>query len=138
MRIVIIIIVLSIILFSSNQSFAQNNDIRIDTVSKNDSLQRTQIFLNRILIDGNDVTEDEIILRELSIKENSYLDLEKLQEDVLRIYNLGLFTKVDILPIPIGENKINLIIQVEESFYFLPVPIGGFKDNEFKKFWGRY
>ena len=136
MKIVIIIIVFSIILISNIQSYAQDNEIRIDTVSKNDSLQKPQIFLNRIIIDGNEITEDEIILREISIKENSYLDLEKLQEDVLRIYNLGLFTKVDILPIPIGENKINLIIQVEESFYFLPVPIGGFKDNDFKKFWG--
>ena len=115
---------------------AQDVSIVSDTLQKSDSLKKIQIFLNRIIIDGNDVTEDEVILRELTIKENSYINLDDLQNDVLRIYNLGLFTKVDLIPIPLGGNKIDLIIDVEESFYFLPIPIAGFKDNEFKKFWG--
>ena len=89
----------------------------VQDLQKSDSLKKVQIFLNRILIDGNDVTEDEVILRELTIKENSYINLDDLQNDVLRIYNLGLFTKVDLIPIPLGGNKIDIIIDVEESFY---------------------
>jgi outer membrane protein insertion porin family len=117
-------------------SYAQNENLINDTLQRSDTLKKVQIFLNRIIIDGNDVTEEEVILRELTIKENSYIDLDDLQNDVLRIYNLGLFTKVDLIPIPLGGNKINLIIDVEESFYFLPIPIAGFRDNEIKKFWG--
>jgi outer membrane protein assembly factor BamA len=135
LKIALLILSLTLILLFSIISFAKDTH-EFESLSACDTIKELQIFLNRIIIDGNDVTDDEIILRELSIKENSYLNLEDLQNDVQRIYNLGLFTKVDILPVPIGENKINLIIQVEESFYFLPVPIGGFRDNEFKKFWG--
>lgn len=107
------------------------------TNKKADSVAVMQnIFVNKILIAGNEVTDDEIIRRELSIKENSILNISELEEDVKRIYRLGLFNKVDVMPVPTEvNNKFNLLILVEERFYILPLPQGGFRDGEFSKFW---
>ena len=49
----------------------------------------TKIFVNKILIIGNDVTKEEVILREIRTKENDTTNIITLQNDVLRLYNLG-------------------------------------------------
>ena len=48
----------------------------------------TDIFIERILVFGNDVTKKEVILREIQTKENSKTNLKILHKDVLRLYNL--------------------------------------------------
>lgn len=94
------------------------------------------VYINRILIGGNEVTEEDVITREIHCKENSKLDYKLLQEDIQRIYNLGLFNKVDVYPVPADSiNQVNIMFLVEEKFYLLPLPQGGFKNGEFSKFW---
>jgi len=94
-----------------------------------------KILVNRILIIGNDVTKEEVILREIRTKENDTTNIITLQNDILRLYNLGLFNKVEFLPIPTGDNRFNLVITVSENFYILPLPQAGFKEGDFTKFW---
>lgn len=105
----------------------------ISGVFDNDNQDSIKIFLDKIVIIGNDVTKEEVIRREMSTKENSYLDLEVLKEDIQRIYNLGLFTKIDIMPLPVGEGKFNLLLTVEESFYLIPIPVFNIKESDFSK-----
>lgn len=96
---------------------------------------KSEFYINKILMFGNDVTNKEVILRELRTKENSNTNIKILQEDANRLYNLGLFNKVDVLPVNIGNNKFNLLITVIENFYILPLPQAGFKEGDIKKFW---
>ncbi len=64
------------------------------------------------------------------------LDLAILNDDVQRIYKLGLFNKVDVYPVPTDSAKVvNLMFIVEERFYIIPIPQGGFRNGEFSKFW---
>lgn len=95
-----------------------------------------KIYIGKILITGNDITEDDVILRELETREEGLLDTEKLKRDMQRLYNLNLFNKVDIFPVLDKANIVNLIIDVNEQFYFLPIPQGGLKEGSFKKLWG--
>ncbi|MFZ1320114.1 MAG: POTRA domain-containing protein [Ignavibacteria bacterium] len=95
-----------------------------------------EIRIGKILLVGNDVTDDDIITREISIRENTILDLKQLEEDIGNLYKLGLFNKIDVLPVPTDSlNKFDLMIMVEEKFYILPIPQGGFRDGQFTKFW---
>jgi outer membrane protein assembly factor BamA len=94
-----------------------------------------RIFIEQIVVTGNKVTEAEIILREMHSKENEYTTVEVLNRDLQRIYNLGLFTKVDMAPLPSSDKGYSLLITVEESFYILPIPIGGIKEGDLKKIW---
>jgi outer membrane protein assembly factor BamA len=129
-------IVLSLLLiFVTNITHSQviNDSLKADSLNV---MTKNYFTMGKIIIQGNKHTNSEVILREMRIKENMSFAINELQEDMTRIYNLGLFTKVDFLPLPAGGNVIGLLITVEEMYYILPVPIGGFKGGDFKKFWG--
>lgn len=120
---------------SLNLSLAETNADSIE-VSKDSVMALPEIYILKILIAGNEITDRDIIIREIVTKENTMLDVAVLNEDVLRIYNLGLFNKVDVYPVPTNSPKeFNLMFVVEERFYILPVPQGGFRNGEFSKFW---
>jgi len=106
-------------------------------VREDSILALPDVYISKILIAGNEVTDDDVIRRELTIRENSKLNFYELEEDVKRIYRLGLFNKVDVLPVPTkSKDTVNIMFLVEERFYILPIPQGGFRDGEFSKFWG--
>lgn len=101
------------------------------TISENN----LRLYIEKIVVTGNKVTEEEIILREMETKENAYTTIEILNRDIQKIYNLGLFLKVDVTPLPSSDKGYSLLISVEESFYILPIPIGGIKEGDLKKIW---
>ncbi len=93
-----------------------------------DSLTR----IDSIKIKGNKVTEDYIILRELTFKENDAVSERTLRFNRERVFSLGLFNDVKFkIDKEEGYNK--LTIQVEESWYLYPIPFIRFKDKESKK-----
>lgn len=71
--------------------------------------------VEKISIVGNKNTKEHIILREILHPTNQQLDSLLLKEDINRLYNLGIFSSVDI-------NCVNHIyeINVVESFSILP------------------
>lgn len=124
-------IILIIFFFFTNINFAKADCLSgLISENKNDTIR---IFIDKIVIFGNDVTKDEVIRREMATKEESFLDMEILKEDVDRLYNLGLFNKIEVMPLPIGDSKYNLFINVEETFYILPIPLLNIKESDFSK-----
>ncbi len=103
-----------------------------DNAQKIDSMD---IKVTSIIITGNKITKDEIILREMSLKKGGKFTLKKYSDDLQNIYNLALFTKVDIIPVPISNNEIVLNVEVQERWYILPLPSAGIEENEWKKVW---
>lgn len=79
-----------------------------------------------IQIFGNEKTNESIILRELTFSAGDRLRYADLNYNRERIYSLGLFTDVQIIP-DAGKNRV--IIAVEESWYFWPIPFVNLKDN---------
>lgn len=104
----------------------------VDSVIAQDSIR---LYIERIIVEGNKVTDEDIILREMDTKENQYTTIAVLKRDIQRIYNLGLFTKIDVMPLPSSDKGYSLVITVEEGIYFLPIPIGGIKEGDLKKLW---
>ncbi|MGB9696675.1 MAG: BamA/TamA family outer membrane protein [Ignavibacteria bacterium] len=109
-----------------------NSNIRDSVIT----ISSDSVIVNSIVFVGLKHTEEEVVRRELETKEGQKLDLEILQEDVKKLYNLGLFNKVEVVPVPFDNNSFKLIFVFEETFYILPLPIGGFENGDFKKFWG--
>jgi len=94
-----------------------------------------KLKVSDIIITGNSVTKDDIILREMSLKKGSTFTLKKYSEDLLSIYNLALFTRVEILPVPQFNKDLMLNVDVQERWFIIPLPIGGIEDGELKKIW---
>lgn len=86
------------------------------------------LHVSNVIIAGNELTQDFIIEREMSLKPGSLLTREAVAYDINRIYSLQLFNKVDIRVIPDSTTAI-LIVLVSERWYFYPFPILGIRDH---------
>ena len=87
--------------------------------------------IETIKIEGNKKTRKYIILREIEQEINTELNQINLTEDKNRIYNLGLFSSVDIQII-----KNTYLVTVSEMWYIWPFPIIKYDDKSEKLSYG--
>ncbi len=110
----------------------QNNDDVKDEVP--DSLSRI-VEIDKIFITGNKRTKDHIITRELDVmpgERYSYEELLKLLKiDRNKVYNTSLFNTVEIRPYDIQGDKVVIQVDVQERWYFYPIPKIDFVDRNF-------
>jgi len=88
-------------------------------------------IVDSILVEGNDITEEDIILRELTFQIGDTVSYELLEYNQERIFSLGIFTKVELIPFE-EELKI-ILIHVEESWYIYPIPFAELTDKDWNK-----
>jgi outer membrane protein assembly factor BamA len=89
--------------------------------------------IDSIEITGNKITEDDIILRELTFEKGDTVNNSTIEYDRERIFSLGIFTRVDLYIKKVDQENI-LVINVEESWYIYPIPFVELKDRDWKKF----
>ncbi|MFQ5601743.1 MAG: BamA/TamA family outer membrane protein [bacterium] len=85
-----------------------------------------------IIVQGNEKTKEEIILREMKLQAGDQYDEEVAEGDRLRIQNLGIFNRVEIDMVPTNRGVI-LVVTVTEMWYIFPYPIIFRNDRD----WGR-
>ncbi|MCD6413032.1 MAG: outer membrane protein assembly factor BamA [Elusimicrobia bacterium] len=75
-----------------------------------------QIFINKIFIEGNRRTKDFVIRREIHVKEGDPFKLSVVRESQRRIFNLGYFSDIRILPTETHlPNRMDLTFKVQEQ-----------------------
>lgn len=85
-----------------------------------------------IRITGNKITEDDVILQELTFHPGDFVTPKILAYNKERIYSLSLFTDVKLYTIT--KDSLNIIvIRVEESWYIWPIPFVDIRDNMIKR-----
>jgi outer membrane protein assembly factor BamA len=89
--------------------------------------------IQNIVIMGNEVTDDNVILRELLIRIGDIPDQEKMLESRQRIMNLYLFNRVEFKLYPQDEKSLILLIEVTERIYFYPLPILTIHERDWSK-----
>ncbi|MEJ2507732.1 MAG: BamA/TamA family outer membrane protein, partial [Ignavibacteriaceae bacterium] len=90
------------------------------------------VVIDSIVIEGNDITENYIILRELTFKRGDTLNPKLASYNRERIYSLDIFNEVKLKPFEY-ENKNFLLITIEESWYIYPIPFITLKDRDWSK-----
>lgn len=84
--------------------------------------------LESVRVVGNDHTAERVITRELPMREGEPVTRAALAEAQQRIYNLGLFNKVEVLPArDTSGRRVRLYIGVSERWYIFPVLVLGRK-----------
>ncbi|HEX6226147.1 MAG TPA: BamA/TamA family outer membrane protein [Chryseolinea sp.] len=100
------------------------------------------IHINRVFIVGNRITRDQIILRELTLRQGDVinsLDLEAiLERDKKKLINTRLFNTVEIRPLELQQDHIDLLIDLDERWYTFPSPIFELSDRNFNEWWETY
>ncbi len=85
----------------------------------------------RIEFSGNRVTQPQIMLQEMLVKEGDVADPVLIERSRQAIMDLGLFTTVRAA-VEAGEDGSVLLITVKEKYYILPVPkLNRDEDNNF-------
>jgi outer membrane protein assembly factor BamA len=109
--------------------------------SISDSIGRF-IHINRIFIVGNRITRDQIVLRELTLKQGDIiysLDLPKiLERDKKKLINTRLFNTVEIKTLELQPDHLDLLIDLNERWYTFPAPIFELSDRNFNEWWQNY
>ncbi|HZW38029.1 MAG TPA: POTRA domain-containing protein [Ignavibacteriaceae bacterium] len=104
----------------------------INIKAQNDTLHQ-KFVIDSIFISGNKITDEDIILRELTFNIGDSVDNDLLIYNKERIYSLGIFNRVELKMLD-SVKEINLLnIQIEESWYIYPLPFVDIKENDWKK-----
>ena len=105
-------------------------------------ITKAQVHINSINIEGNDKTKKYIILRELpyhagdNVNKDSLSFFNNLAQQQLFNTSLFLVAKVSAeYPLPKDSSIVNIHIQVQERWYFIPKPIFKWVDRNFSQWW---
>ncbi|GAB4337575.1 MAG: outer membrane protein assembly factor BamA [Desulfobulbaceae bacterium] len=87
---------------------------RVDIVLEVD--QGPLVYFNRVEISGNTRTRDNVIRRDLSVKEGGIFDSKALRKSTEKLQRLGFFEEVSVLPEPtLLENQMDVKVEVKEK-----------------------
>lgn len=114
-----------IVIVLSNQTYTQTSDTL-------DYVNAYPFIVDSIRISGNGITEEYIITRELTFTVGDTLTKSAAFYNRERIYSLGIFNHVYLIPESSGGRNI-LNIKVEESWYIYPLPFIDATENDLKK-----
>ncbi|MFA6541179.1 MAG: BamA/TamA family outer membrane protein [Bacteroidota bacterium] len=89
--------------------------------------------VSEIIVVGNETTKSYVIENEMSLAVGNTVTYDAVRYDRERIYNLRLFTKVDIDVVPTSADEASVIVRVNERWYFYPYPVVGLKDRSLNK-----
>ncbi len=90
------------------------------------------IRIDSIKVEGNKITDPDVITRELTFGIGDTLTPQIANYNLNRIYSLGIFTWVNLIPFRADKKNI-LLIDVSESWYIYPVPFLEFQDRDWTK-----
>ncbi len=97
------------------------------------------VIVTEILFDGNKLTKERILLREMSFKAGDKLYWSNLraalEQSSNNLMNLELFNFVEAEPIPVGEGEVLVLFTLQERWYIYPVPIFEIAETNFNTWW---
>ena len=106
----------------------------MDLLTETDTTSRI-VEIDKIIITGNKKTKDHIIMRELDIKPGERYNLQDLRviinDDRNKVYNTSLFNTVEIHIYELTFNRVLIQVDVDERWYFYPIPKIAFVDRNF-------
>ncbi|MDR3666780.1 MAG: BamA/TamA family outer membrane protein [Ignavibacteriaceae bacterium] len=118
-------LLLIIVIILCRNAFSQDKDSTVIT-------GEYSVKIDTIIIRGNYITEDFIILRELTFKQGDTLTSKQATYNKERVYSLDIFNQVKIYPVSV-HNKIIAVIDVVESWYIWPIPFAELKNGDWNK-----
>jgi len=96
-------------------------------------------MVRNIIIEGNKVTKPYVIIREIGINPGDSIPsagvVQFLERAKANIYNLKLFTNVNVNVKNWEEDGLDIHISVTERWYIIPVPIFQLADRNLNEWW---
>lgn len=97
------------------------------------------VFISEINIIGNKVTKSHIILREIPFHSGDTIGKSELQVKLKsakeNLLNTSLFNFVTLDTIPVGMERVNILVTLAERWYIWPAPIFEVQERNFNEWW---
>ncbi|MBE0649295.1 MAG: hypothetical protein IH595_00505 [Bacteroidales bacterium] len=114
-------------------------DTNAQTIGSQAQQPGQKLVVSNIFIKGNKITKNYIILREIEVKKGDTVSEQKLihrlKESRYNLLNRKLFNFVDLKPVVVDSNKVNIYVSVVERWYIWPIPIIKYTDLNFNVWW---
>jgi outer membrane protein assembly factor BamA len=95
----------------------------------------SKLYINELIIRGNKITKEKIILRELTFQKGDSIKFSDLEEQIGRsrenLLNISLFNYVTISYNKNDSGNLSIDILVEERWYTWPIPFLKYYDRNF-------
>lgn len=94
-----------------------NDDPEAKVVDVEYTISKHQkVHIRRVLVEGNNVTRDNVILRDMRLADGDVFSGKKMNISSRRLDGLELFEKVNISPVQTGNpDEMDLLVQVKEK-----------------------
>ena len=87
---------------------------RVDILFKID--KGSLVYFNRIEIQGNTRTRDNVIRRDLTVEEGGVFDSRAIRTSTQKLQRLGFFEEVTVTPQPtMSEDQMNIMVDIKEK-----------------------
>ncbi len=130
--------------FFVSSCFAQNDTIQKEKIKKTATANdATVLHVRSIVLKGNKITKDYVLLREMSLQNGDTVHLSNLPSRLQRseqlLMNTSLFNwaKIAVDMENWRKDSIDLYVEVDEAMYFYPVPLADLADRNFEEWWNR-
>ncbi len=101
--------------------------LKASFIDPSDSIDEKIVTLHEIHVVGNKRTKEFVVLREISASQGEKYRLDELKKVIeaskIRIYNTNLFNSVESQILELNETEVDLVITLDERWYFYPSPI---------------
>lgn len=98
-----------------------------------------EVLVASLTFEGNKITRERILLREMTFRQGQTLSREKLNYHLERsksnVWNLELFNFVEIDTCWYGRNEVDVVVRVTERWYVWPIPFVEFADRNLREWW---
>lgn len=103
---------------SQGYIFDVSSDINIDPTNGTLAIPLIETHIDSIRVTGNKKTKTVVVLRELREKPGDVFDGNRLQKELTKVYNLGLFDEVgpyDLIPTDVGRVIVSIPVTEKRS-----------------------
>ncbi len=98
-----------------------------------------EVLVSSLTFEGNKITRERILLREMTFREGQSIPKEKLAHHLERskgnVWNLLLLNFVEVDTCHYVPNEIEVVVRVTERWYVWPIPFVEFADRNLREWW---
>lgn len=91
-------------LLNENEDLVEYNERGTQAYIRFKIFEGPQVRVRAITLEGNDFTDSEVILNEIDFSEGDILTVEKIDESIIRLNRLGIFSRVSIRMVEEGTS----------------------------------
>ncbi len=117
----------ALLLLIASFAISQNkNNIQFSSVMAPQQDSTAKLRVKQIIVNGNKITKEYIILREIQFKQGDSIVISSLNKELeqarQQVYNTTLFTEVNFDVTVLSAYDIVVIVTVRERWYIYPIP----------------